>query len=135
MPTITVDESTYRAIELAARLTGMSQGDVVARLVDQANLSTQNEVPAAAGESTDERVPIYADYDGHRTHALFDRTTSRIDIIDGPLTGRHFKTPSSAARAVVEHYRPIVNPNRNGWSFWVIDDGHGRFLQQLRRRS
>ncbi|MDQ1308039.1 MAG: hypothetical protein QG671_3873, partial [Actinomycetota bacterium] len=28
-----------------------------------------------------------------------------------------------------------VSPNRNGWSFWILDDGTGRFLQSIRGTS
>jgi hypothetical protein len=33
---------------------------------------------------------------------------------------------------VVAHYKPDVSPSRNGWSFWVLDDGSGKFLQTIR---
>jgi hypothetical protein len=34
----------------------------------------------------------------------------------------------------VRHYNPSVNDNRNGWSFWQIDNGTGTrvWLQSLR---
>lgn len=129
MPTITVDAPTFDALTLAARLTGMTEGEVVARLVQKSQLAPD------APRSTDDAesgVPIFADYDGHRTNARYDPLTTRIDIVDGPLAGKSFKSPSSAARAVVSHYRPNVSPHRNGWSFWMLADGSGRFLQQIR---
>jgi hypothetical protein len=109
-------------------------GDVVARLVAQAS------TPALTNQTTNSARPadtvgVYADYDGHRTHGEYDYTTTRIDITSGPLVGQSFKTPTGAARAVVAHYRPGVSPNRNGWSFWVLDDGSGRSLQSIRRSS
>lgn len=106
-------------------------GEVVARLVEQASMPEP--VPAASvasGVSTG--IPVYADYGGYRTHGTFDRTTTRIDITSGPLAGRSFKTPTGAAMAVVRYYKPGVSPNRNGWSFWNLDDGSGRFLQSIR---
>ncbi len=33
------------------------------------------------------------------------------------------------------HYKPGVNPNRNGWYFWNADDGSGRLLQSIREIS
>ncbi|MGF7239465.1 MAG: hypothetical protein ACQSGP_31590 [Frankia sp.] len=88
---------------------------------------------AAAKEmETPGKVIVYADYEGHRTHGHYDGSTTRIDITSGALAGRSFKTPTGAARAVVAHYKPGVSPNRNGWSFWVLDDGSGRFLQSIR---
>ncbi|GAA4197627.1 hypothetical protein [Microbispora amethystogenes] len=80
-------------------------------------------------------VAVYVDYEGHRTQGIYDRATTRIDIISGPLAGRSFKTPTGAARAVVAHYKPGVSPNRNGWAFWMLDDGSGRFLQSIRETS
>ena len=37
-------------------------------------------------------------------------------------------------RAVVRHYNPSVNDNRNGWGFWQIDNGGGPrlWLQSIR---
>jgi hypothetical protein len=91
--------------------------------------------PPADGSPGDESggIRVYADYDGRRTHGVFDPVTTRIDITSGPLTGKHYKTPSSAARAVVEEARPAVNANRNGWHFWVVDYGSRRLLQSCRR--
>src|SRR5262249_4616505 len=67
-------------------------------------------------------VAIHADYEGHRTNAMFVRGLGRIDIIDGPMAGRSFKTPSEAAKEVVATYSPSVTANRNGWTFWVISE-------------
>ncbi|MEV5252853.1 hypothetical protein AB0K98_13965 [Streptomyces werraensis] len=39
---------------------------------------------------------------------------------------------SGPVDAWVTHYKPGVNPNRNGWSFWVLDDGSGGLLQTIR---
>jgi hypothetical protein len=50
---------------------------------------------------------------------------ARVEIIDGPLKGRSFRSPTGAARAVVREYNPRVNDNRNGWGFWQIDNGGG----------
>ncbi|MEU5370250.1 hypothetical protein ABZ362_14915, partial [Streptomyces sp. NPDC005951] len=123
-PTIEVDAQTYRSIEFAARMGGTTAAEVVARLV-----RTVSEPPAASaatgvsGAAAGRKVAVYADYEGHRTYGEYDRDTKRIDVTSGPLTGQSFKSPTGAARAVVEHYKPGVNPNRNGWSFWLLDDG------------
>jgi hypothetical protein len=78
-------------------------------------------------------VPIYADYEGHRTQALYF-APARVEIVDGPLKGESFRTSTGAARAVVRHYNPSVNDNRNGWGFWQIDNGGGPrvWLQSIR---
>lgn len=127
MAMIEVDEATHRSIEFAAKMAGVSTGEVVARLV------AQTSVPGTAdGSAQDESVAIYADYEGRRTQGRFDSRTHRVDITSGPLAGKSYKTPSGAAIAVVSHYNPTINPNRNGWGFWVLDDGSGRLLRTLR---
>lgn len=70
-------------------------------------------------------VAIFADYEGHRTKAMFRAGTKRVDVIEGPLSGAVFKSPPDAARAVVGPDKPEGNPNCSGWSFWTIDDGSG----------
>lgn len=130
MPTIELDRPTYDAIDLAARVTGMTHSQVVARLVKQARTAP---APAHPGGAPGERmVDIHVDYQGHRTSARFDLVTHRVDVVDGPLAGQTFTTPSSAARAVITHFKPGVSPVRNGWLFWLLSDGSGRFLQALR---
>lgn len=135
MPEIEVDAATYRSLEFAARMSGCKAGEVVARLVAEASMptpprNTDSEQPEKAGG-----VTVYADYEGHRTQGRYDPRTTRIDITSGPLAGRSFKTPTGAARAVVAHYKPSVSPHRNGWSFWMLDDGAGKFLQSIRKTS
>jgi len=128
--TIEVDDHTYRSLELAARMSNSTAGEVVARLVDQASM------PESIAKDTSDAssgLKVYADYGGHRTHGTYDWVTTRIDITSGPLAGRSFKSPTGAARAVVAHFKPEVSPNRNGWSFWNVDDGSGKFLQSIRR--
>lgn len=130
MPTIDVDDSTYQSLDLAARLTSMSHGQVIARLITQSTLVEQAAEVSASDD--DNYLAVHGDYLGHRTTAMFDCLTHRIDITNGPLTGQSFKTPSSAARALVSHYNPTVSPHRNGWTFWVLSDGG--LLQRVRRR-
>ncbi len=130
---VEVDERTYRSLEFAARVSGCTAGEVVARLVAAASMPSSKEEPED-GEGASS-VAVYADYEGHRTHGRHDPKTTRIDITSGPLTGCSFKTPTGAARAVVAHYKPGVNPNRNGWYFWSLDDGSGRLLQSIREIS
>ncbi len=133
--TVEVDERTYRSLEFAAHVSGCTAGEVIARLVTAASVRA----PAEEGEAEHPKaaggLAVYADYAGHRTHGRYDPSTKRIDITAGPLAGQSFKTPTGAARAVVAHYKPGVNPNRNGWSFWMLDDGSGKFLQGIRKTS
>lgn len=132
MATIDVDEGTYRSIEFAARMAGISRGEVVARLIAETAMLPISGRDDAGENHEHGTVSIYADYAGQRTQGRFDCRTHRVDITAGPLAGKSYKTPSGAAIAVVSHYNPTVNPNRNGWDFWTLDDGSGRLLQTLR---
>jgi hypothetical protein len=77
------------------------------------------------------RVAIHGDYEGRRTKAWFSPSTQRVEIAEGPLAGASYKSPSGAARAVVAHGNPEVNPSRNGWAFWTVT-ATGAPLQSLR---
>ena len=116
MATIEVDEAVKKNVAFAARMADVTEGEIVRRLVAASSLEANDTDPGRKA------VPIYADYEGHRTRALYFQP-SRVEIVDGPLKGRSFKTPTGAARAVVRHYKPSVNDNRNGWGFWQIDNG------------
>src|SRR5262245_7813136 len=129
MPMIEIDQQTDDYLALAARVAGISKGQVVAHLVVLARSDPLVDSPARPGG--DRTVPIHADYEGHRTNARYVRGPGRIEIVDGPLAGESFKTPSEAAVRVVKEYNPEVNPNRNGWTFWVISET-GAPLQTIR---
>lgn len=128
MATIDVDEQTAFALRLAADTAGISEGEVVRRLIERHRPSAEP-TDSITSSAT---VAVHTVYEGHRTAATYDPTTHRVTITDGPLAGRSFKSPSGAAIAVVAHYRPSVNPNRNGWSFWTVTSS-GELLQTLRR--
>jgi hypothetical protein len=127
METIEVDDGVKRTLSFAARMADVTEGEIVRRLIAASSLEAKQPDPARKG------VPIYADYEGHRTRALYF-APARVEIVDGPLKSRSFKTPTGAARAVVRHYNPSVNDNRNGWGFWQIDNGGGprHWLQSIR---
>lgn len=132
MKSINVDNQTFEAVDLASRMTGMSHAEVIAGLIKQIKeIDATASIPSVdPGEDTS--VEVHADYEGHRTTARFNQLTKRIDIVGGPLDGKSFKSPSSAARAVVGHYKPAVNPHRNGWAFWALTET-GELLQVLRK--
>src|SRR4051812_876269 len=94
----------------------VTEGEIIRRLVGGSTLSRDDPEPA------DQGVPIHADYEGHRVRARYNEP-ARVEILDGPLAGKLFKTTTGAARAVVRHYNPSVNDNRNGWNFWQLDNG------------
>jgi hypothetical protein len=127
MPQVEVDEETYRHLEFAAQIADINVGEVVKRLVALRQMSSVAE-PVDAEPTT---VPIHADYDGYRTRARFTPGPGRVEIIGGPLAGSVYRTPSEAARAVVSAQRPDVNPQRNGWTFW-IESATGAPIQGIR---
>jgi len=118
MASIEVDEAVKRTVSFAARMAGITEGEIVRRLI------AAHALEAEEGDRQQEGVLIYADYEGNRTRARYF-PPARVEITDGPLKGRSFRSPTGAARAVVRHYNPGVNDNRNGWSFWQIDHGGG----------
>lgn len=120
MATIEVDEVAKRTLSFAARMAGVTEGEIVRRLIAANALEVEEEEE----DPRQEGVVIYADYEGSRTRARYF-APARVEITDGPLKGRSFRSPTGAARAVVRHYNPSVNDNRNGWSFWLIDNGGG----------
>jgi hypothetical protein len=129
MATIDVDDVTKQAVSFAARMANVTEGEIIRRLIGS---TLPREDPRPAGQG----VAIYAVYEGHRVRARYFEP-ARVEIVDGPLAGKSFKTPTGAARAVVRHYNPSVNDNRNGWSFWQVDNGTGPrvWLQSIRPRG
>lgn len=128
MPNIDIDQETYDELRFASNLTGMGMGQIVAQLVAQSRTAT--EASDGSGRKPDV-VPIHSFYEGHHTEALYYRRGGRIEILNGSLAGRTFKTPSEAAKEVVAHHNPDVSANRNGWTFWVITESKAP-LQSIR---
>jgi hypothetical protein len=128
MATIEVDDDTKRTVSFAARMANLSESAIIRRLIETSALP-DSERPQPSEQGTD----VYADYEGHRVRARYV-APARVEIVDGPLAGRSFKTPTGAARAVVRHYNPDINDNRNGWTFWQLDNDSGarRPLQSVR---
>lgn len=127
MAKIEVDEGSKRFVSFAAQMANVTEGEIVRRLIASRS-------PAAEEPDLGHRgVSVFADYEGHRTRAMYF-SPARVEIADGPLKGKSFKTPTGAARAVVRHYNPKVHDNRNGWNFWQIDNGGGPrlWLQSIR---
>jgi hypothetical protein len=126
--------ATDEYLTFAAAIAGITKAQVIERLVLE-KIRTATEV--ALDSEPDAALPvisIHADYAGHRTRAEYRSSPVRIDIVDGPLAGQKFGSPSQAARAVIKHFKPEVNSNRNGWDFWVIT-ATGNSLQTIRNRS
>src|SRR4051812_39621448 len=117
MGDVTISQHVHERIALLALAWGISEGEVVKRLLDDFQESGQRRQ-----EMTDGRVNVHAVYEGSRTEGVFDPLSGALEITSGPLAGQRFKSPSGAAVAVVQATNPGVNPNRNGWSFWVRTD-------------
>lgn len=130
MAIIEVDEYTKHAVSFAARMANLTEGGIIRQLIAASTLPEESPQPADHG------VTIYADYEGHRVRARYFEP-ARVEIVDGPLAGQSFKSPTGAARAVVRHYNPGINGNRNGWAFWQIDDESGKrmSLQSIRPQA
>ena len=127
MPNIEVDQETDEYLNFAAKLAGVSKGQIVAQLIAQFR-STEG---SGATSDKPEVVPIHSFYEGQHTEALYYRRGGRIEILTGSLAGRTFKTPSEAASKVVATLNPDVTANRNGWTFWVITQSKAP-LQSIR---
>lgn len=131
MPTVSLDPATYQRIQLLARAWRVNEGGAVQRLIETF-VDTSGRAREETRGTEDKTLRIHAVYEGVRTNAVFDPSTERVHILDGPLAGQWFKTPSGAAVAVVRSQRPDVNPNRNGWTFWTVTDS-GQKLQSVRQ--
>ena|SRR5882762_7027921 len=128
MQQLTVADDVYEQVTLLARAWATSPGDVLRRLLNEFR-GGENRPTESAGE----RIAVHAIYAGTRTDGSFDPITQSLTITTGTLADRAFGTPSGAAVALVAALSPDVNPNRNGWSFWV-QSASGERLQAVRSR-
>jgi hypothetical protein len=129
MVTIDVSEAVAVKIKLLAKAWRVSPGVAVQRLVEdfESDLDAVGDDAFSAGG----RVNVHSDYQGTRTAGIYDRADRSLLITSGACEGERFSTPSAAAIAVVSKLNPGVNPSRNGWAFWVVDET-GQRLQSVR---
>lgn len=132
MNTVEISDPTFHALQIAARLTNSTPSAIVEKLV--ADAATPSTPSATATSADDNKIGVFADYNGERFRGLFDPQTASVTLTSGRLAGTRYKSPSAAARGVVESERPDVDSNRNGWTFWTIDDGSKRLLDAVRQR-
>jgi hypothetical protein len=112
----------------------VEKADALTRVLDFFESADEHQRPEGrTSRAGHDMVPIHAIYEGRRTEALFDPRTEQVDVVGGPLAGRSYRTPSGAAVDVVRQHNRAINPNRNGWSFWIVS-GTGQRLISLRRR-
>lgn len=126
MRQLSVADDMYEQVILLARAWATSPSDVLRRLLREFRGSEDR--PA---EPTEEGIAVHAIYAGTRTEGSFDPRTQSLTITTGPLASQTFGTPSGAAVALVATLNPEVNPNRNGWSFWV-QSANGDRLRAIR---
>lgn len=67
------------SLEFAARISNTTAREVVARLVAEASMP-EPAPPTGVDSQSPRGLAVYADYDGHRTDASYDRDTTRIDV-------------------------------------------------------
>lgn len=138
---VELDQSTDERLQLLAHAWRMSKADAVSRVLSEwmaigsepgaVRQSGDRRHEAAQGATSDGHVDVYLEYDGVRSEGLFDPATEALRIVEGPLAGSFYKSPTGAAVAVVQHVNPSVNPSRNGWSTWRVTET-GEFLQSIR---
>lgn len=122
-------DEVHSKIRLLGQAWGVDDNEVIRRLLEHFQ-QPMEEAEADSGEAQAE-VRVYAIFDKVRTDAVFDRSARSLTIVSGPLAGQSFSSPSGAAGAIIKHYRPDINPSRNGWSFWTVASD-GRLLQSVR---
>lgn len=115
MAIIEVDDETHALLDFAARTSNRSKGDVVAQLVNEWSGKQRGVLSSRNG-----LVEVSAVYHKEIVEGVFDPGTSSLTVLSSPWNGEKFKSPSAAARAVIENLRPGVNSNRNGWTFWMV---------------
>ena len=125
MASIEVSQPTYNRLTDLARAWEISEDATIVRLID----SWKQAGPRTA-DRVDE-VPVHALYGGRRAEGIYHPSTGRIDIVSGVAAGKTGLKPSAAAAEVVKVVNPKVNPSRNGWSFWIVNQS-GQILQMLR---
>jgi hypothetical protein len=129
MPTISLTAGTAERLRLLSRAWSVTEDDAVSRLLDEFTGGQDEPTTKALNRA----VSVHAIYEGERILGRFQPESGKVEIDSAPCAGRSFRTPSGAAIAVVQAMNPRVNPNRNGWSFWIVTDT-GKTLQSLRSK-
>jgi hypothetical protein len=129
MRALMVTDDVGEQLGLLGRAWDCSASDVLRRVLKE--YRRQEDTPET--NLFEEQIAVYAIYGGIRTEGLFDPVTGALKITTGILSGRVFSKPSGAAGAVVQAHSPDVNPNRNGWLFWIVSKT-GKRLQSVRRK-
>src|SRR5919198_502573 len=102
-----INSANYQKLALAAKGAGVSVDEMLERILDV--WLAQDEGPVARRSLDGEQMPVYAIYRSTRIEALFDPKTEGMTGTTAPIEGKKFRSPSGAARAVVEALNPKVN--------------------------
>jgi len=112
--TITVTADVADVIRAAARVTGLTDSQIVVRAVRM----LRDDAP-----DTDPRQPVdvHCTYGGQTITGTFIPATRRLTVTSGPSAGETFKSPSAAARAAIIGVNPArTSTQANGWRFWHV---------------
>ena len=90
--------------------------------------------PAAQQEEVDPRVAVCADVGGYRVQGRFDTTTGALEITRGPMEGRRFPDPTTAADAVAGFLSGDIE-SHDGDTFWRLDGPKAPALGEYLARS
>ena len=90
--------------------------------------------PAAAPEEVDPRLAVVADVGGYRVQGRFDATTGALEITRGPMEGRRFPDPTTAADAV-SSFLSGDQESHDGGTFWRLDGQGATALGKYMARS
>ncbi|WP_147280062.1 hypothetical protein [Marinitenerispora sediminis] len=133
---VKLPEETIARLRFAAKMSGRTEGEIIAVLVDSMSAGEVDAEDHGDGrkEATRTPVPVYAVYEGNRVEGEFHPETGTLVITSPPWSGERFRSASSAASAVVRNFKPNVgSANRSGNEFWR-QSGEGTKLGALRGR-
>jgi len=128
VPSLDVPALVYEKVVLLAKAWRLTPGEAVGRLLAEFESAGDG---AGSPSTPGRQIPVSANYHGTRVDGIYDRADRSLTITSGPGAGTRFGSPSAAAVAVVAAVNPGVNPNRNGWGFWVVG-ATGKRLQSVR---
>lgn len=90
--------------------------------------------PAAQPEEIDPRVAVCADVGGYRVQGRFDPASGALEITRGPMEGRRFPDPTTAADAVSGFLSGDIE-SHDGDTFWRLDGPKALALGEYLARS
>lgn len=130
MPTVQLTDQTAQRLTLLAAAWELTDSEAVDRLIDRLSARPG---PTPVAEEGSHLVSVHFEYRGHRYEGCFDRRDKSLTITaGGNLAKQRFVKPSPAAAAVVHDVEPDIDPNRNGWQYWIVT-ATGQPLQSIRK--